>query len=201
MNKHLVIFVKEPRIGRVKTRLARDIGPVAAWRFYRSMLNMIPQRLCAKGPWQTWIAMSPDAAPLRDFSLKSMRYLKQGGGDLGQRMLRPAQTLPKGAFVVVGTDVPGIKVDHIRKAFKALGNHDVVFGPAQDGGFWLVGHKRHPIMVDPYRKSVRWSHAETLNDCLKNLKRHKVGFVDRLSDVDNQADLLNLADKLYHPKV
>jgi len=108
VQNHLVIFAKEPRIGRVKTRLARQIGPVAAWRFYKDMLATIPKRLQKKGPWQTWLAISPDDAPKRSFNVARVKWMAQGLGDLGQRMLSPADKLPPGRFVVVGTDVPGI---------------------------------------------------------------------------------------------
>lgn len=193
MQKHLVIFAKEPRIGRVKTRLARDIGKVAAWRFYRSMLLTIPKRL--QGAWRVWLAISPDHAHMP----YGVRVLKQGRGDLGQRMLRPARRLPPGPFIVVGTDVPDIQPSHIKKAFALLGKNDVVFGPAQDGGFWLVGHKRHPVLTDPYKGRVRWSHPETLKDCLSNLKAKKVGFVDVLCDVDCADDLNPKSEKRRRP--
>ncbi|WP_206201934.1 TIGR04282 family arsenosugar biosynthesis glycosyltransferase [Terasakiella sp. SH-1] len=180
--------MKEPRLGRVKTRLARDIGLVAAWRFYRLMLARIPKGLTGKGPWHTWVAYSPDDAKRKLFG-PVVKLVPQGGGDLGQRMLRPAQYLPTGRFIVIGSDIPDVSAGHIRRAFQLLGKNDVVFGPATDGGFWLVGYKRHPIMVNPYRKYVRWSHPETLEDCLANLQGKKVAFVDTLSDVDCGADL------------
>jgi uncharacterized protein len=191
LQKHLVIFAKEPRIGRVKTRLAREMGKVAAWRFYRSMVHNVTRKLNKKGPWKTWLAVSPDASARnrRLFNNPTVRLIAQGSGDLGQRMLSPAINLPHGAFLVIGTDVAGIRPHLIRKAFKVLGHHDAVFGPATDGGFWLVGLKRHPILANPYSKAVRWSHSETLNDCLKQLKSQKIGFVDRLSDVDTLSDL------------
>lgn len=187
MRNHLVIFAKEPRIGRVKTRLARDIGKVEAWRFYRKMVHEVPKSLTAKGPWKTWLSHSPDALKPELLNTRVDQYMKQGDGDLGQRMWHPAFTLPSGPFVVVGTDVPGIRAAHIRKAFKLLGHYDAVFGPADDGGFWLVGLKRHPILSNPYKKTVRWSHPETLQDCLKNLKGKKVAFIETLSDVDDGA--------------
>lgn len=185
MPKHLVIFAKEPRIGRVKTRLARDIGKVPAWRFYRHMLHEVPARLTGKGPWRTVISHSPDQMKPKLLNARADHFIKQGLGDLGTRMLRPAHTLPTGPFVVIGTDIPDITPAHIRKAFQLLGHHDAVFGPADDGGFWLVGLKRHPILSNPYGKSVRWSHPETLQDCLKNLKGKKVAFLDTLNDVDD----------------
>jgi len=189
VQKHLVIFAKSPRIGRVKTRLSRDIGKVEAWKFYRSMLHKIPKRLAADKRWTTWLAISPDETKKRCFPFGQVQWLKQGRGDLGDRMLRPATTLPMGPFIVVGTDIPDIQPLHIHKAFKSLGKNDAVFGPCSDGGFWLVGLKRHSIVTNPYRKPVRWSHAETLNDCLNNLKGKKVALIDELEDVDTLDDL------------
>ncbi|WP_028880367.1 TIGR04282 family arsenosugar biosynthesis glycosyltransferase [Terasakiella pusilla] len=185
MKPHLVIFAKEPRMGRVKTRLARDIGKVPAWRFYRAMLADLPKRLRGKGPWRTVISHSPDRMKPSLLCACADGYVAQGGGDLGQRMLRPARYLPTGPFVVIGTDIPDIQAHHIRQAFKLLGSHDAVFGPAEDGGFWLVGLKRHPILSNPYRRPVRWSHPETLADCLANLKGKKVAFLETLTDVDD----------------
>ncbi|NVK19700.1 MAG: TIGR04282 family arsenosugar biosynthesis glycosyltransferase [Methylocystaceae bacterium] len=185
MRNHLVIFVKEPRIGRVKTRLARDIGKVPAWRFYRQMLGTIPARLKGKGPWYTVISYSPDGLKPGLLQARADSYMAQGSGDLGERMYRPARTLPAGSFVVIGSDIPHITPAHIRKAFKLLGHNDAVFGPADDGGFWLVGLKRHPILSNPYNKTVRWSHPETLEDCVRNLKGKKVAFLETLTDVDD----------------
>lgn len=172
-------------MGRVKTRLARDIGKVPAWRFYRAMLADLPKRLRGKGAWRTVISHSPDTLNPSVLGARADSYAAQGSGDLGQRMLRPNRYLPTGPFVVIGTDIPDIQPHHIRQAFKLLGSHDAVFGPADDGGFWLVGLKRHPILTNPYRRRVRWSHPETLADCLKNLKGKKVAFLETLTDVDD----------------
>jgi len=195
MRKQLLIFAKEPRIGRVKTRLARELGRVSAWRFYRHMIYTMPRRLQGKGPWETMMAVSPDGAKARCFPYQKIKRIPQGQGDLGDRMLTPAFHLPAGPFVVIGTDIPDIQPAHIRQAFKMLGRHDVVFGRGNDGGFWLVGLKRHSILAHPYQK-VRWSHPETLNDCLKNLTRYKVGFLEELADVDTKADLEIVAPRM-----
>jgi len=198
LQNHLVIFAKEPRIGRVKTRLARDLGQVKAWRFYKTMVQNVPRRLGQKGAWTTWLALSPDHKKQgirRASGNPTVRLMGQGGGDLGQRMLSPAQNLPTGRFIVIGTDVVGIRAHHISEAFKLLGQNDVVFGPASDGGFWLVGLKRHPILANPYSTGVRWSHPETLNDCLKGLEHKKIGYVETLSDVDNLVDFKNMQER------
>lgn len=189
MQRHLIIFAKNPRIGRVKTRLARDIGKVAAWRFYRRMLWEIPRRLARDKRWTTWLCISPDETPWRCFPYRGLNRLPQGKGDLGARMWRPRSVLPPGPFVVVGTDIPDIQPAHIQDAFRQLGHRDAVFGPAADGGFWLVGLKRHGRFVHPYRKPVRWSHPETLHDCLDNLAGAKVGLLAELDDIDTAEDL------------
>jgi glycosyltransferase A (GT-A) superfamily protein (DUF2064 family) len=94
---------------------------------------------------------------------------------------------PRGPVVIVGTDVPGIRVDHIREAFRRLGRHDAVFGAATDGGYWLVGLRRRPHVPRPFA-AVRWSSPHALADTLANLRGHSVGRVATLSDVDTAQD-------------
>ncbi|MCP5366138.1 MAG: TIGR04282 family arsenosugar biosynthesis glycosyltransferase [Hyphomicrobiales bacterium] len=181
---HLVVFVKQPRLGRVKTRLAADIGAVAAWRFYRQMLRTVLPPLARDRRWRTWLAVTPDGAP-GPWPV-DVPIIDQGPGDLGARMARPFHVLPPGPVVIVGTDVPAVTPARIARAFRALGNHDAVFGPATDGGYWLVGLRRRPRVSDPFR-GVRWSTAQALADTLANLAGLRVAFVDTLSDVDDGA--------------
>ncbi|MBN8921353.1 MAG: DUF2064 domain-containing protein, partial [Rhizobiales bacterium] len=88
----------------------------------------------------------------------------------------------------IGTDIPAIRPADVRKAFRQLGRRDAVFGPAEDGGFWLVGFRRRPRLVCPYR-GVGWSRADTLDAVLTNLEGHTIGFTTRLADVDTATDL------------
>ena len=84
---------------------------------------------------------------------------------------------------------------HIAKAFRLLGRHDLVFGPAEDGGFWLVGARRSP-RLPPLFGTVRWSGPHALADALANLPRRvSVGFAARLDDVDDAAALRRLAPR------
>ena len=181
-------MAKVPVAGNVKTRLARGLGVAEALRFYRATARAVLGRVGRQPFWQTIIAVSPDTGTSNRVWPKRMARLGQGPGDLGVRMQRPMLGLPPGPVCVVGTDVPGIDVAQIRRAFRLLGQHDMVFGPAEDGGFWLVGQRRRPRLIAPYA-NVRWSHAETLADVLANLERHRVGFAGRLSDVDEPSDL------------
>ncbi len=99
-----------------------------------------------------------------------------------------ARRLPPGPVIIVGCDIPDITAAHIAKAFRALGRHDAVFGPATDGGYWLVGLRRRPCFTDPFGK-VRWSTPHALGDTLANLAGRSVATIETLSDVDDGADL------------
>lgn len=184
----LVIMAKLPVAGRVKTRLAREIGVAEATRFYRATLRAVMRRLGRQPFWQTLIAISPDTGTSSPMLPAGLVLMPQGGGDLGARMQRPLRTLPPGPVCVIGTDIPAITAAHIRRAFGLLGARDVVFGPAEDGGFWLVGMRRRPRLVSPY-SGVRWSQPDTLAQVTANLASHKIGLTQRLSDVDSAADL------------
>ncbi len=187
--RHLVVFAKAPRLGRVKSRLAKDIGRVAAWAFYRRTLASVLRRL-GGGRWQAWIAVTPDAEAVRQDSWPAgWRVIPQGSGDLGARMDRAMRLLPPGSLVIVGTDVPGLRRRHVEAAFAALGRHDAVFGPASDGGYWLVGLRRRPRVVRLF-DGVRWSGEHALADTLANLGPGQTAAqLDVLEDIDDGAAL------------
>lgn len=186
--KHLVVFVKAPRLGRVKTRLARDIGAVAARAFYRRTTRTILSELQGAGRWRPWLAIDPDAAVnARRLWPPDWRRIGQGPGDLGERMGRMMRDLPKGPVVIVGSDVPDIRARHVEHAFRSLGDHDAVFGPSADGGYWLVGLRRSPSVPDIFR-DVRWSTEFALADTRAHLGSRRVALLETLEDIDNGAD-------------
>ena len=179
----LVIFARQPRLGAGKRRLARDIGASAALSFARTMLAQTLRRLARDCRWITYIAVTPDRS--RPWPGKAP-VLAQGGGDLGARMARAARRLPPGPVVIVGCDIPGLTAAHVAAAFRKLGASDAVFGPATDGGYWLVGLRRRPRFVDPFA-DVRWSTRYALADTLANLDGHHVAMAATLADVDDGA--------------
>jgi len=185
----LVIMAKVPVAGRVKTRLARDVGNVRATMFYRHAMREVVARLARQPFWQTLLIVDPDSARTSRMLPGGQVRAGQGRGDLGVRMQRPMRTLPPGPVCLIGTDVPDISVADVRRAFRLLGAHDAVFGPAEDGGFWLVGLKRVPRVIDPYRGRVPWSRPDTLERTLANLRGFRLGFTTRHHDVDSAADL------------
>jgi uncharacterized protein len=196
MRRTLVLFVRAPALGRGKRRLAREIGDVAAVRFERQMLALLPRRLGHNRRWRLRIAATPDRA-LRHGARRPapIERVGQGAGDLGARMSRAIAQCPPGPVVLVGADIPAIGARHIAAAFALLGARDLVFGPAEDGGFWLVG-ARHRQHLRSLFAAVRWSTRDALADVLANLPRHlAVGFVERLEDVDDAESYRRLAPR------
>lgn len=181
-------MLKEPRPGRVKTRLGRQIGMTDAAWWYRHHTTRLLRRL-RDTRWQIVLSVSPDRAGLASRVWPpDLPRIPQGEGDLGRRMARALCAMP-GPAVLIGSDIPDVKRTDIADAFRALGQSPSVIGPARDGGFWLVG-LRHPCLASPgLFRNVRWSHPETLEDTLPTLP-HPVACAARLSDVDSATDLL-----------
>lgn len=137
----LLIMAKYPEPGQVKTRLARAIGPQAACRLYRAFILDLAARLATVDLPMTW-AYTPAEAPFASL-LPGVRCLAQEGRDLGERManataaMLAADPLP---VLVVGTDSPHLPLAALTDAAAALAaDADVALGPADDGGYWLVG--------------------------------------------------------------
>jgi len=186
---HLMIMVKEPHAGRVKTRLGNEIGMVpAAWWFRHQSARLI-RRLAGDRRWRTWLAVSPDAEGLASRIWPAgLARIGQGHGDLGMRMAGIFQRLPPGPAVIIGADIPAIAPGHIAHAFRALGDHPACIGPTFDGGYWLVGLRRTAREPAGLFANVRWSSADTLQDTLAALPA-PVARIERLRDVDTAADL------------
>jgi uncharacterized protein len=194
--RNLVLFVRAPRWGVGKRRLAREVGDGAALRFERAMLGRLVRRLGRDRRWHLRLGVTPDPASRRArLWPPGVPVSLQGNGDLGTRMRRALAACPPGPAVLVGSDIPALAAHHIAAAFRLLGNHDLVFGPAKDGGFWLVGARRSP-RLPPLFGPVRWSGPHALEDALANLPRTvTVGLAARLADVDDAASYRRLAPR------
>lgn len=189
MQRTLIVMVKTPRAGRVKTRLGRDIGMTsAAWWFRHQCLRLM--RRIQDPRWQVVLAVSPDVDGMTSRIWPThLPRIPQGHGDLGQRMGRLLRTAPKGPVCVIGADIPGIDRPHIARAFAALGSHDAVFGPAMDGGYWLVGLKNLRPAPQSMFAGVRWSTRHALDDTRATLSDMRIAQVDKLQDIDTLDDL------------
>src|SRR5262249_34703218 len=151
--------------------------------FQRVMLAMLLRRLGSDRRWRLRLAITPDRrAHYRIGAPRGTTITGQGAGDLGERMRRTLAACPAGPVLLVGDDIPAVGRSHIAEAFALLERHALVFGPASDGGFWLVGAKRRP-RLPPLFGTVRWSTEHALGDVLSNLPRRvSIGFAARLND-------------------
>ncbi|HKM65252.1 MAG TPA: TIGR04282 family arsenosugar biosynthesis glycosyltransferase [Acidisphaera sp.] len=184
MKDTVFVFARAPRLGAVKRRLARDVGDRAALRFHTGMLTRVARELGCCRRFRTVLAVTPDRARLRT----RLPLVPQGRGNLGERMARAAARVPRGRVAIVGCDIPGLGAADIVAAFRALGRADAVFGPAEDGGYWLVARgPRRPAR--PFA-GVRWSTRHALADTLANFSARRVAMLRRLRDVDTAEDYL-----------
>ncbi|MBM3554311.1 MAG: glycosyltransferase [Alphaproteobacteria bacterium] len=179
----LIVFVKAPRPGRVKTRLALSLGWLEAAALYHRLVAGVLRRV-ADPRWRTVLALAPDAAVRRCRAWSCRARHGQGRGDIGARMARALDRHGPGPRVLVGGDIPELGRSQIAAAFGALGVADIVLGPAEDGGFYLVGTKGRTRLARAFM-GVRWSHAATLADVLARIDgRRRVARIATLADLD-----------------
>ena len=194
----LVIMAKAPVCGAVKTRLAGEIGAVAAAALTRTLTEALLREVAGDPRFRTLLAISPDQARCAPFAawrgtlskkLESSIALRaaQGRGGLGQRMQRIFDVCGRGPLIIVGTDIPFVTREIIADAFRNLRRADAVFGRAEDGGYWLVGLHRRLKRLAPF-ENVRWSSPHALADTLRNLRSESVAFAATLFDIDTEAD-------------
>jgi len=186
--RHLVVFLRAPQLGRVKSRLAAGIGALAALRFYRGTSTRLLRVMARDRRWRLELWLTPDRAARARWPVTAPRR-GQGGGDLGRRMARVFAQMPPGPAVIIGSDIPDLRPAHVAAAFRALGRAEAVFGPATDGGYWLVGLRRRPRVPRGLFERVRWSSDQALSDTLAGLPRGmSVALLEMLADVDDAAD-------------
>ena len=196
----LLAFARAPRPGRVKTRLARDVGDRAAARAYSAMGRLVVDQV-TPGPWRTVVCHEPaDAgAEVREWLGDGpAAFWPQPGGDLGERM----SALCDRAFelsdrvVVIGTDAPGLDADLVRRCLAGLDHADVVLGPARDGGYYLMGlGARRPNLF----RNIRWSTPSVLAATVARARAEgaSVAYLEVCADIDTAADLTPaLAERL-----
>jgi hypothetical protein len=184
----VVVFARAPRLGAVKRRLARGVGQRAALRFHMSTLIRLLRALLAERRFRTVLAVTPDRAQFR--LPWRVERLGQGRGDLGARMHRAFRRFPRARVALIGCDIPDAGPRDAFAAFRALGKADAAFGPATDGGYWLVAMSpRRPAR--PFAL-VRWSTRHALADTLVNFTGRRIALLRMLHDVDTADDLRRL---------
>jgi rSAM/selenodomain-associated transferase 1 len=192
---HLLIFAREPVLGRVKTRLAAGIGAEAALVVYRELLALTAAAVAeAQIPATVWLAEAPAGAdptqPRPEWPGLPWR-VQPAADSLGARMSQAfaeAFGVGAGRVVIIGTDCPGLSAELLCQAFDQLLGHDLVVGPADDGGYYLLGmNKLHSQLFD----NKDWSTATVLPDTLADAARLglRVAQLPTLHDVDSAQDL------------
>jgi uncharacterized protein len=191
----LLVFAKEPTPGDVKTRLAASIGGPRAAQIYRELsLLTLSHAVAARRAGviemiELWCAPSADSPYFRGLATATGGSLHtQIGDDLGARMTEAiADALTRAdAVLLVGTDCPSLDADRLASAAALLADHDAVLGPAEDGGYVLVGARR-PLPFE----DVRWSTPHALDDTKAGFVRAGIRWtaLPVLWDVDVPADL------------
>ena len=180
----VIVMVKEPRPGQVKTRLGRDIGMLDAAHWYRRHAVNLMRRLRDER-WTLVAGYTPKLARIIPGSSELQAW--QGTGDLGRRMIRLLRQAPPRS-VLIGSDIAGLERRHIARAIAALGDNDTVLGPSPDGGFWLIGARHPGRLRHNVLDGARWSTAHAFADTRDRLPG-RLALVDTLNDVDTVDDL------------
>jgi rSAM/selenodomain-associated transferase 1 len=189
----VIIFTRIPRLGVGKRRLARQIGDRAALNLSRTLLHKLLRRLRPVRGVTRIIAATPDHHA--KFHAPGWTRLPQGRGDLGARMQRAIARFPRRPVVLIGSDIPGVTEADLRTALHVLCGHHAVFGPAADGGYWLIGQSaRRP--ATPFA-NTRWSSAHALADTTRNFPRRRIKLLRPLADIDDTPPQPGLSRRRY----
>ena len=190
---NIIIFIKNPVLGKVKTRLAATVGDEKALEIYQRLLDVTRKTVTKVNAkyhlFYSDVIDMDDDWDIQDFD----KYLQQGN-DLGERMSaafrnifsqNDSSALQK--VVIIGSDCPALTSDILEMAFTILGDSDVVVGPTFDGGYYLLGMKEyHPALFENISWSTDAVYQET-NDKSRELQLN-IADLPTLSDIDNEAD-------------
>jgi uncharacterized protein len=191
-DRSIVVFLRAPERGCVKTRLAAELGADEALRIYRRLAEHTLDVARQVGDAHVVVCYTPhDAqAAIAGWLGDGVELRPQREGDLGTRMAGAIDGVlagGTGSVVIVGTDCPGLDPTLIERAFAALAAADIVLGPAVDGGYYLLALKRsHPALFD----GIPWSSSATLAATLSAAAaaRLRVALLDTRRDVDTAED-------------
>lgn len=184
----VIVFVKNIKLGTVKTRLAKTIGDTGAFEVYSELVK-ITEKATQQLNIDKRIYFSNAVV---DTKWENDFKTVQKGADLGERMLNAFKDGFEAGYkkiVLIGSDLPEINETYITKAVEALNENDVVFGPAEDGGYYLIGLSkiREFIFINK-----PWSQSNLLCETLQELQNHNVSVdtLEPLNDIDTFEDLI-----------
>ncbi|MBJ7880801.1 TIGR04282 family arsenosugar biosynthesis glycosyltransferase [Gelidibacter salicanalis] len=184
----LIIFTRNPELGKCKTRLAATIGDANALEVYKLLLNhtaTISKEIKA----DRYVFYSENIQKEDLWNASLFRKKLQHGNDLGARMHNAFSELLNMGYekvIIIGSDLLDLNADHVNEAFDQLDGHDVVIGPALDGGYYLLGMKSlHPNVF----RNKAWGTDTVLKDTLQDLQSSKFHLLKELNDIDTFEDM------------
>ncbi|MFT6844787.1 MAG: rSAM/selenodomain-associated transferase 1 [Flavobacteriales bacterium] len=198
MSNTLIVFAKTPEWGKVKTRLAATIGNDKALEAYHLLLKHTEAVIAESGiPLSVYFTSKDDKQAY--FSSKQIKKHIQIAGDLGDKMKHAFQEqfdAGHNKVVVIGTDCYELKATHILQAFEELENHDVLLGPANDGGYYLLGCNK---FVASLFENIPWSTDTVMQDTIAVIEEKSLTYtlLETLVDVDIEEELGNLKTLLF----
>ena len=187
-NPLIIVFVRNPELGRVKTRLAKSIGDQAALETYK-ILSKHTSKIISEIDSDQLIFYSDKIQDNDVWTATNCKKQIQTKGDLGQKMLAAFQygfSLGYQKILIIGSDLYSLRPKHIESAFEQLENYDVVIGPALDGGYYLLGLN---FIIPKIFKQKQWSTSSVLKKTLSDLKEFNVNLLEPLNDIDTYEDL------------
>lgn len=191
--KAVIVFQKNLVLGKVKTRLAVDLGKEETLDIYRQLIDATYKALQALKNTEIFIFFSDYLEELpSDVPFNFTGYI-QKGNDLGERMLNAfTDIFKKGheSIVIIGTDCPYLNKEILNNAFKILEKNDVALGPAKDGGYYLLGMK---TVIPELFENIPWSTDKVLELSVDVIRSKKLSFrlLPYLSDIDTREDWEN----------
>lgn len=193
----LLMFLKNPEQGQVKTRLAETIGAEKALEVYRQLLTLTKQATddlhCAKQLWYSKFIPDKDQWSRSGYS----RHV-QSGVDLGERMKNAFKDAFAADFekvVIIGSDCANLSSEIIEQAFHALDKTEIVIGPSEDGGYYLLGMSSfYPVLFN----NIAWSTSSVLNKTVSIAEENKLSLelLTTLNDIDTEKDMNESGQKL-----
>ena len=194
-NKALIVFLKYPKNGKVKTRLAKNFDESFATEFYKLCVERLiaefNSELLNDADIFLYCSDIEEIDPARNWLGTEFIYSYQQRGNLGIRMWSAFEELFKSGYkkaVIVGTDIPDLNSEIINNSFELLNKYDSVIGPSSDGGYYLLGIKQnHPELFE----EINWSTSRVLNETLKRLENLKLSnyLLNKLIDIDTADNL------------
>ena len=201
-NQLLIIFVKNPQLGRAKTRLAATIGDEAALEAYKRLLTKT-RDVTLELPFDKVVYYDQFVDDTDLWHRKDYHKSVQIEGQLGEKMQDAFESAFKEGYqriCIIGSDCYDLTTEILAQAFEALEQHDAVMGPSKDGGYYLIGLSKANFSIF---ENKSWSTESVASDTIKDFEREGLSYAQLpiLNDVDTEADLGEWASDLIRTEI